>query len=241
MRLTAIRFGIVTLLLAAGFQCQARANYVTNPTFSTGSTLPFSLSVDAGATAGPPAGDGGLTVSTFNYSAIGGGVVNAAVFQAGTTGGTSGSPVGGSLSQVLTLANASQFTYSVDFAMTSTVSEPTAPIFQILVNGAVVDQTTPGNFDAGAIYEFPLTDTFTTSGLAGGSQSVTIAVRIADALPGNVGFTEYVSNISVTNYVNSGGGGGNPPSVPEPASMGMLALGLGLAGLVMAGRSRIAS
>jgi hypothetical protein len=52
MRLTATatRFGLVTLLFAAGFQGGARANYVTNLTFSTGSTLPFNLSVDAGAT-----------------------------------------------------------------------------------------------------------------------------------------------------------------------------------------------
>jgi ethanolamine utilization protein EutA (predicted chaperonin) len=107
-----IRLSLLALLIAVLANSTAHANYVVNGQFSTGSTLPFNLSVDAGATAGPLAGDGGLTVSTFDYSAIGGGVVNAAVFQAGSSSGTSGSPVGGELSQVLSLANASQFTFS---------------------------------------------------------------------------------------------------------------------------------
>ena len=62
----------------------ARANFVANGSFQTGSTLPFALAVDPGATAGPVAPDGGLTVVPHLFDQIKGpGTLNSAVFEAG--------------------------------------------------------------------------------------------------------------------------------------------------------------
>jgi PEP-CTERM motif len=209
-----------------------------NPTFSTGSTLPFTLTTDAGAVAGPLAPDGGLMVVANDASEHP--VTTSAEFTAGPTSGTSSTPLGGTLSQTIMVPNDTSLTFEADVAYITSIPVPGGVDFQLLVNGLVVldyNESTGSPFIGSALWA-PLMDVFTTFGPLGGMQSITIGVHIGTTQPPSANLTEYIDAISVVN-TPAGGSGGNPPSVPEPGSIALTALGMALVGFALAGRTKV--
>jgi hypothetical protein len=179
---------------------------------------------------------GGTSQASFTYTTA---QAPSSVTSGGSTvtltGVTSGSPQNGS-----TIINA------VNAALTTTTAPPATDVFSLTFNDTVAIQTVG---DGTVTLLVNQTLQFFRSDTGGEVSTDTLNVGASTLTASDAGFTYTISGIQYAGPTvdNTGAGNGNisyiitetpRTSVPEPASVGMMALGLGLAGFVGVRRSR---
>lgn len=215
--LRSLAYAFALIVITPSFTSAA----IINGDFSTGDFSGWTIFSDPNGTAnGDPNSNGLPDVVSFDVS--GGGPSAAAQFRVGRTGGASANQGGGIFQTIQTAAG--DLILSVDFALESTGNNAQGGLFELTLNGVVVDFTDVGAVTVGEVIRGNLNANVTVDA---GDQDVRLSVRRQFFAGSASTPSQYFDNVSAS---------GSAVAIPEPATTVLLSI-VGLAFAVCRHRS----